>query len=60
PNQFTDAPDGAVYCRHVHWMWANNITSGCTATQYCPADLLNRAQMAVFIVKAFNLLLYGP
>ncbi|MCS7313463.1 MAG: hypothetical protein NZ742_11235, partial [Acidobacteria bacterium] len=60
PNQFTDVPDGVFYCRHAHWMWAHNITSGCTATQYCPADLLNRAQMAVFIVKAFNLLLYGP
>ncbi|GBC85042.1 hypothetical protein HRbin11_01483 [bacterium HR11] len=60
PNHFTDVPDGAPYCRHVHWMWANNITGGCTATTYCPLDPVNRAQMAVFLVRAFNLLLYGP
>ncbi|GBC84338.1 hypothetical protein HRbin11_00763 [bacterium HR11] len=60
PNHFTDVPDGVFYCRHVHWMWANNVTGGCTATTYCPLDPVNRAQMAVFITRAFNLLLYGP
>jgi hypothetical protein len=60
PNPFTDVPDGAFYCPHVHWMWANNITSGCTATTYCPGDPVNRAQTAVFLVRAFQLVLYGP
>jgi hypothetical protein len=60
PNHFTDVPDGVFYCPHVHWMWANNITGGCTATTYCPADPVNRAQMAVFLVRAFQLVLYGP
>jgi hypothetical protein len=60
PNHFTDVPDGVFYCRHVHWMWANGITGGCTATTYCPADPVNRAQMAVFLVRAFQLVLYGP
>jgi hypothetical protein len=41
-------------------MWANGITGGCTATTYCPADPVNRAQMAVFLVRAFQLALYGP
>jgi uncharacterized delta-60 repeat protein len=59
PNHFTDVPDGAFYCPHVHWMWANNITGGCTATTYCPGDPVNRAQMAVFLVRAFQLVLYG-
>ena len=26
----------------------------------CPADRVNRGQMAVFLVKTFGLLLYGP
>jgi hypothetical protein len=60
PNHFTDVPDGVFYCPHVHWMWANGITGGCTATTYCPADPVNRAQMAVFLVRAFQLALYGP
>jgi len=60
PNHFTDVPDDVSYCPHVHWMWANNITGGCTATTYCPSDPVNRAQMAVFLVRAFQLALYGP
>jgi hypothetical protein len=52
PNHFTDVPDGVFYCPHVHWMWANNIAGGCTATTYCPSDPVTRAQMAVFISRA--------
>ena len=34
------------------------ITSGCTATQYCPGDAVTRSQMAVFVMRAaFNLFL---
>jgi hypothetical protein len=34
------------------------ITSGCTATTYCPDDPVTRGQMAVFIMRGeFNLLL---
>jgi hypothetical protein len=28
------------------------ITSGCTATTYCPSDITNRGQMAVFLIRA--------
>jgi hypothetical protein len=59
-NQFTDVPDIMFYCRHVHWMWANGITSGCSANQYCPFDFVRRYQMAIFLVRAFQLALYGP
>ena len=55
PNHFTDVPDGVFYCPHVHWMWANNITGGCTATTYCPGDPVLRAQMAIFLQRAFAL-----
>jgi hypothetical protein len=52
PNHFTDVQDRDFYCPHVHWMWANGITGGCTATTYCPSDPVNRAQMAIFISRA--------
>jgi hypothetical protein len=34
-----------------------NITQGCTPDHlmYCPADPVTRAQMAAFLVRAFNL-----
>ncbi len=60
PNRFVDVSDSVFYCPHVHYMWARGITGGCSPTQYCPLNSINRAQMAVFIVKAFHLLLYGP
>jgi hypothetical protein len=34
---------------------ALGIIGGCTATRYCPGDAVPRAQMAVFLVKAFHL-----
>ncbi|MGH9382223.1 MAG: choice-of-anchor D domain-containing protein, partial [Thermoanaerobaculia bacterium] len=38
------------------------ITAGCITDprQYCPAEPVTRAQMAVFLSKTFELLLYGP
>ena len=57
---FTDVPATASYCRHVHYIAAQGVTSGCTATRYCPNDPNTRGQMAVFLVRAFQLVLYGP
>ena len=42
----------------VHWieqLAAEGITSGCGAGNYCPNDSVTRAQMAVFLVRAFDL-----
>lgn len=40
---------------YVQRMKLEGITSGCTATAYCPNDPVTRAQMAVFIMRAlFN------
>jgi len=55
PNPFTDVLDTDFYCPHVHWMWANGITSGCTATTYCPFQTVTRAQMSIFLQRAFHL-----
>jgi len=34
---------------------AEGITSGCSANNYCPEESVTRAQMAVFLVRTFNL-----
>jgi hypothetical protein len=34
---------------------AEGITGGCGGDNYCPKDTVDRAQMAVFLVAAFNL-----
>lgn len=45
------------YYNFIDRMWVLGITSGCVASppQYCPADSVTRGQMAVFLVRAFNL-----
>ncbi|MFZ5820578.1 MAG: S-layer homology domain-containing protein, partial [Chloroflexota bacterium] len=47
----------------THWAadWieqlaAEGITGGCGDGNYCPTLIVNRAQMAVFLVAAFGLL----
>jgi len=34
---------------------AEGITGGCGVNLYCPGTPVNRAQMAVFLVRTFNL-----
>jgi len=57
---FADVAVTDFFYRHVETLLHRNITGGCTATTYCPSDPVNRAQMAVFLVRAFQLALYGP
>jgi hypothetical protein len=61
PNlHFTDIGTADAFCKHVHFLWAQNIVSGCSATQYCPTLDVTRDQMARFLGNAFNLVLYAP
>jgi hypothetical protein len=46
----------------THWAAAwikqlavEGITTGCGSGNYCPEDPVTRAQMAVFLVRTFNL-----
>ncbi|HEY7114332.1 MAG TPA: S-layer homology domain-containing protein [Thermoanaerobaculia bacterium] len=57
---FTDVPATDAFCKHVHFLWAKGIITGCGATTYCPADAVTRDAMAKFLAAAFNLTLYGP
>ena len=57
---FTDVPPTDPFCKHVHYLWAKGIITGCGATTYCPGDPVTRDAMAKFLTTAFHLALYGP
>jgi len=47
---FTDVNDTDSFCPSVDWLKNRSITLGCTsATTFCPTDVVNRAQMALFM-----------
>jgi cysteine-rich repeat protein len=60
---FDDVPctPGTGFSDWIEELFARNITGGCQAAPplYCPDNPNNRGQMAVFLVKTFELLLYG-
>jgi peptide/nickel transport system substrate-binding protein len=52
---FSDVPVGNGYARWIEALAAEGITGGCGGGKFCPKTVVNRAQMAVFLVTAFNL-----
>jgi len=61
PNvHFTDVPVTNTFCKHVHYLWARGMITGCSGSTYCPADPVTRDTMAKFLSTAFKLSLYGP
>jgi hypothetical protein len=52
---FNDVPVGYWADKWIEQLAAENITGGCATGLYCPDDPVTRAQMAVFLVKTFNL-----
>ena len=58
PNQrFQDVPPSNPFYKFIDQMAVLGITLGCSASPplYCPTDTVTRAQMAAFLVRAFNL-----
>ncbi|HEY7036337.1 MAG TPA: hypothetical protein VH482_33725 [Thermomicrobiales bacterium] len=49
---FTDVAPTDSFCKHVHYLAAQNVTLGCDATHYCPSQNITRDAMASFIAKA--------
>jgi hypothetical protein len=49
---FTDVPSTHGFFKYIQKMRELGITSGCTATTYCPGDTVTRGQMAVFIIRS--------
>jgi len=50
---FTDVPAAHPFFSFVQKLRDLGVTTGCTATTYCPDDNVTREQMAAFIVRAF-------
>ncbi len=57
---FADVPPEHIACRHIHYLAAAGVTAGCGGGNYCPDEVVSRAQMAVFLSAAYSLTLYGP
>jgi len=52
---FTDVPTTHWAAPWIKQLAAEGITGGCGGGNYCPNNSVTRAQMAVFLVKTFNL-----
>ena len=52
---FTDVTCPSLFADWIEQLSAESITGGCGGTNYCPTNVANRGQMAVFVVKTFNL-----
>ena len=53
--KFTDVPYSYWAASWIEQLANEGITGGCGANLYCPDQPVTRAQMAVFLVKTFNL-----
>lgn len=54
---FADVPSGVYYANHVERIAELEITVGCATgpLRYCPNGAVNRAEMASFLARAFDL-----
>ena len=54
-TKFTDIPADYWAAAWIEQLAKESITAGCGGGKYCPEDPVTRGQMAVFLVKTFNL-----
>jgi hypothetical protein len=54
PSPFADVPATYLYEKDIDTLYANGLTSACSTSplMYCPDQLMNRAQAAVFMMQA--------
>ena len=57
---FLDVPDDYWSDSYIHALAGARITRGCGEGNYCPTATIDRAQMAVLIVRAMHGPLYAP
>jgi len=59
---FQDVSCPSLFADWIEDLYNQQITGGCQQSPllYCPTNPNTRGQMAVFLVKTFGLLLYGP
>ncbi len=48
-GDFDDVPPTNVFYSDISWMADAGVTKGCSATRFCPDDLVTREQMAAFM-----------
>jgi hypothetical protein len=48
-----DVPPWHPQFKYIQKLRELNITAGCSATQFCPDDIVNRGQFSVFLSRAF-------
>ncbi len=51
-ESFPDVPTSSLFYRSIENIFHNGITGGCGLGNYCPTSAVNRAQMAVFLLKS--------
>jgi len=49
---YSDVPANNLFADYIRIIKSNAVTSGCSATDFCPNDTTTRGQMAVFIVRS--------
>ena len=52
---FGDVPPGSFAADWIEALAAEEITGGCGGGDYCPGNPVTRAQMAVFLVRTFEI-----
>jgi parallel beta-helix repeat protein len=52
---FTDVPCPSTFANWIEQLYHEGITGGCGGGGYCPASDVTRGQMAIFLVKTFQL-----
>lgn len=59
-NVFTDVQPSDFAAAWIEQLYAEGITSGCGASSFCPGNLVTRAEMAVFLLRAEHTSLFVP
>ncbi|MBI5962418.1 MAG: M4 family metallopeptidase [Chloroflexi bacterium] len=57
---FTDVSAGSFAAAWIERLAAEGITGGCGGTNYCPNQVVTRAQMAIFLLRAKHGAAYVP
>jgi S-layer homology domain len=51
---FTDTST-SKFAADIDWLYTSGLTSGCSATKFCPVGQVTRGQMASFLARALDL-----
>lgn len=54
-SPFVDVAPGSLSCGYIRDLAARGISSGCGGGNFCPSSPTTRAEMAVFLVRAFSI-----